>query len=170
MIDDEHISSILFRLFNIIDNIDAGGKPLSYIYGSKRPLLSTKCWLIVLEVYGSHCVTEETTSYRTNSINLLTNAVDELEYICQDSEFLTSPAVVQICRDISNLQHCLKMTLEYLEQHVPGAQRENEEIRAGNYAKAGHLLPLTCGHSGPLNEQEKEAYRQHLIAAGFVIS
>jgi hypothetical protein len=80
MIDDEHISGILFRLYHILDGIDAGGKPLTYIYGSKKPLLSTKCWLIVLEVYGSHCVEESESemttgqqpNYRANSINLLT--------------------------------------------------------------------------------------------------
>ena len=71
MIDDEHISSILFRLFNLLDGLDAGGKPLTFIYGSKNKLLSLKCWLIVLEVYGSHMPDENfdiTSNFRDNAI------------------------------------------------------------------------------------------------------
>lgn len=118
MIDDEHISSILFQLFHLIDNLDAGGKPLTFIHGSKNKLMALKCWLIVLEVYGSHTADENfelSANFRDNAIQKLRNATNDLDYICQDSEFLTSPSVVQICRDIGQLSFCLKKTLSYLE-------------------------------------------------------
>jgi hypothetical protein len=110
MIDDEHISGMLFRVYNIIDGLDAGGKPLSYVANSKKQTLCLKCWLIVLEVYGSYnfdTYDDQTITYRANSLVKLKHAVEDLEALKQDSGFLTSPAVVQICGDISKVQHCL---------------------------------------------------------------
>jgi hypothetical protein len=103
-VDDEHLSTIICQVFNIIDSLDAGGKPLSAIYQNKRNLLSTKCWLIILEVYGSYLagpLDDTETDHREVAINSLKTATDELSKLASDSEFLTNPVIVQICKDIT---------------------------------------------------------------------
>lgn len=34
--------------------------------------------------------------------------------------------------------------------------------------KTGYLIPLTCGHNGQLNIDEKTIYEVHLTQAGFI--
>ena len=34
--------------------------------------------------------------------------------------------------------------------------------------KTGYLIPLTCGHNGQFNHEEKTLYEVHLAAAGFI--
>ena len=53
-IDDEKVSNMLYGLWNILDDIDAGGKPLSYMVDTDKgdAVAAIGAWIAVLEVYG----------------------------------------------------------------------------------------------------------------------
>jgi len=54
----------------VIDGIDAGGKPLSFIYSGKNPKLSLKIWLITLDVWGTYypLAAEDIENHCSNSL------------------------------------------------------------------------------------------------------
>ena len=65
--------------------------------------------------------------------------------------------IVQICKDISELEYGLNKALEYLQ-----AETEIDDERVGS------LLPLGCGHSGIFNPVERVQYENHLRNAKFI--
>ena len=65
--------------------------------------------------------------------------------------------IVQICKDISELEYGLNKALEYLQGET--------EIDA---ERVGSLLPLGCGHSGIFNPAERVQYENHLRNAKFI--
>jgi len=48
------VVNILFALCNILDELDAGGKPLSYLVDTDKAdsISALSSWIAVLEVYG----------------------------------------------------------------------------------------------------------------------
>jgi hypothetical protein len=125
----------------------------------QRQLTATKCWLIVLEVYGSFLPinADEIQDYHAITITALTKAVDELTQLASDSEFLTNPVIVQICKDITNIEACLNKVLQYLIKQP-----------AENKSYSGYLIPLSCGHTGVFNAPERILYESHLRNVSFI--
>ena len=71
---------------------------------------------------------------------------------------MTKPMMVQICKDMTQLQHALRKILEHLSnlQNQP----KPEEY--------GYMIPLTCGHNGNFNANERLEYGQYLEKVNFI--
>ena len=96
--------SILFKLCNILDELDAGGKLLSYLYNHKKGqgLQALSSWLMVFDTYGSMIsVSPLESDFRKAATLKLEKLVGEIEALLKESEILAQPMIIQICKDIS---------------------------------------------------------------------
>ena len=183
VMEDDHLSNTLSRVFGVLDTLDAGGSSLTNIYGMKNQALSLKMWVIVLDIWGSFYPLEpdELHSSRTNATTKLSSAIDELNQVYHENEFMTNPLLIQICKDVLVISQCLSKLMEHLEEKLPSPRSRLGTLSLAStatggptfkviydHAKAGWLVPLSCGHPGPYSTAERIMYEAHLRKAGFV--
>ena len=178
-IDEETINSLLFRVFNVLDGLDAGGKALSGVGVDRNALLSMKLWIMVLDIWGSFLPLEPTdiNLTRVRALERLEHSIDELKLIFTDHEYATNVIVVDVCKDCKVLEKCLSKIMVYLKNQIPGKTGDGE-LSSGDelstfrhhfeYGKAGYLLPLGCGHSGRYSNLEVAVLETHLTRIGFI--
>lgn len=179
--EDESVNQLLFKIFNVLDNLDAGGKPLSTVPMNKNKELSLKLWLMVLDIWGSFLPIEpsEINLTRSRALEKLVESIKELKQSFEDNEYSSNTVIVDICREVKNLEKCLSKIVVYLRNQVASGERisgdfssDREEISTFRhhfeYDKAGYLIPLSCGHSGRFNQPELTLLETHLARIGFV--
>jgi pimeloyl-ACP methyl ester carboxylesterase len=170
-LDDEAYSALMFRVSNALYCLDAGGRPFIHMDASKHTVQSMRSWLLVLEVWGSYLSLspQELEQARPAAAARLKICAEELQRSVAEYESLASPLVVGVCRDLSVLANCFAKVVSYLEDRLSKATNAPADAREGvDYAKAGYLLPLNCGHAGPLSPPEKSVYEEHLVRIGFL--
>jgi pimeloyl-ACP methyl ester carboxylesterase len=172
-LDDEAYATLLFRVSNALYCLDSGGKSFMHMEASKHTVQSMRSWLLVLEVWGSYLSLSprELDQARTVAAARLKICAEELQRSVAEYESLTNPLVVGVCRDLSVIANCFAKVVYYLEDRLSKAENSLNSTAdsrvAVDYAKAGYLLPLNCGHAGPLSPPEKSVYEDHLVRIGF---
>lgn len=178
--DDDAISEVLHRIFNVIDGIDAGGKTLSAVGMDSNSDLSLKLWLMVLDVWGSFypIEPEEINLTRAKALEKLQEAISELRYCFEEYEYSRNEVVIDICAQAKNLEKCLAKVNVYLKNQVlyrkpsgefsPGREEMTTLRHHFEYEKAGYLIPLNCGHSGRYSSVELSLLETHLARIGFI--
>jgi hypothetical protein len=182
--DDESLLATIYRLYGVLDELDAGGKPLTSVYAGKdtkkalsRAKLVLQMWLIVLDVWGSFDgnSTDLQTS-RSKSLHKVRTTVEDLQSIYRENEHVTNPLLIQLFLQVQTIIQSLTKVNHYLEERVQtgksGSLASTLPERSvckviTEYAKAGYLIPLSCGHSGPFNAPEKLLYEAHLERVRF---
>ena len=179
-IEDDTVNSLLFRIYTVLDSIDAGGKPLSSISLEKNSLLSLKLWIMVLDIWGSYLPIESININltRINAVEKLQESIIELKQIFTDHEYSTSPIIIDICKEAKILEKSFAKILVYLKNQIPNtvnssdSSREFDEVctfrHHFEYDKAGYLLPLSCGHSGHFSNAEIALLETHLTRISFI--
>ena len=183
VMEDDHLSSTLSRVFAVLEDLDAGGSSLTNIYGMKTPELALKMWIIVLDIWGSFYPldTVDLHGARSHAITKVTAAVTELNQVYHENEFMTNPLLIQICKDVLVISQSLSRLAEHLEEKLPSPRSRLATMSLAStatggpsfkviydHAKAGWLIPLSCGHPGPFAPNERLLYEAHLLKAGFI--
>ena len=94
--DDDNVASIVYRAFDVIDQIDAGGKKLISVYKGKRPVYELHVWILTLDVFGS-CLPLDcdlSVDPRYKSLNTLSSTIDNLSVLTHELEYKTNPVLV----------------------------------------------------------------------------
>lgn len=181
-LDDEALTTFLFRVANSVYSLDAGGKPLKMLHYSHKPKQikqALKSWILVLEVWGSYLnVTSDNLSHtRSLAAERIRKSGDDLAKLVAEYEpLMTSSLITESCNDTTVLSSCFLKIAYYLEDHLPkpgdasSSTVDSLSRVAIDYGRAGHLVPLTCGHSGPYNIPERMMYEAQLIQIGFFSS
>ena len=182
--EDEALLATIYRLYGVLDDLDAGGKPLTSVYAGKtskkalnRAKLSLQMWLIVLDVWGSFDGNNsDLQTSRSKSVQKVTATVEELQSIYRENEHVTNPLLVQLFLQVQTIVQSLIKIAHFLEERMQttksGSLASTQPERTvckviTEYSKAGYLIPLTCGHSGPFNAPEKLLYEAHLVRVRF---
>lgn len=162
-VDDEVLNALIYYTTNALDGIDAGGKSLLSLHPYKPQRSHLTAWLIVLEVWGTYStgLPQDAANAWLATVEKLRTTIDELQRLHSDHEFLTTPPVEVVCRNMRGVLTGLNRLLTHLE----GRLTESSSIE---YYKAGVLLPLECGHSGPYSASERAVYETLLAQQGFV--
>jgi len=183
VMEDDHLSNTLSRVFALLEDLDAGGSSLTNIYGMKNPTLALKMWIIVLDIWGSFYPLDPSDlhSARSHANTKVSTAISELNQLYHENEFMTNPLLIQICKDVLVISQSLGRLLEHLEEKLPSPRSRLASMSLAStatggatfkviydHAKAGWLVPLSCGHPGPLSPTERGMYEAHLRKAGFV--
>ena len=181
VLDEETINALLYRIFGVLDGIDAGGKCLSNVFMDADKMTSLKLWIMVLDIWGSFFPIEsiDLNTTRARSLEKLKESIDELKQAFTDHEYSTNPIIVEICRETKFLEKSFAKILVYLKNQIPLAFKINEELSPGReelstfrhhfeYDKAGYLIPLNCGHSGRYSNSELALLETHLTRIGFI--
>lgn len=163
-LDEELVSNLLYNLFNVLDNLDAAGKVLSTVYSEKYCELSLKVWVISLDVWGSYYPLALKESPKEKAREKLGDAVDHLRSICENESYSTNPLVIEIIRLAKQLQYSLSILLEELK----ASQIDDPTLRTARMSRAGNLIPLSCGHTGTYNVNEKTLVEWHLEKSGLL--
>lgn len=179
--DDEVITSLLHKVFGILDGVDSGGKTLTSMYMEKEKLLSIKLWIMVLDIWGTFYPIDpgEINSTRLKSLDKLQETIMDLKQMFSDNEYATNATVIDICKEIKNLEKSFSKILMYLKNQIIVTPKNLGDLSPGRdefttcrhhyeYEKAGYLIPLTCGHSGRFNNSELLLLETHLTRIGFI--
>jgi hypothetical protein len=160
IMDDEAFNALIYYICNVTESVDAGGKSLASVLHCKHQRASLNAWLIVFEVWGSSTKTSPgaTELTRQNAIERLRGFIEELQRLHSDHEFMTAPPVMRVCASLKVLLACFGKVLSYLESRLASSRS----------TKAGVLLPLECGHSGPYSASERFVYEVLLSQHGFI--
>jgi len=183
VLEDDVMLGTIYRLFGVAGEMDAGGKPLTGVCpaagkAGKEGLQALHIWLVVLDKWGSYSVSQgELGDPKQLSIQKCRSTILGLTSICEESQHLANPFLQQLFSHTLQITHFLSKVLAYLEA-------ANPEIPAGrctpstdaelsipkatdDFIKAGYLLPVACGHSGPLSAQERAVLELHLSRVQF---
>ena len=180
--EEDMVKNLLQRVFTVFDSLDAGGKPLSLVYSGKQKMESLKQWIICLDVWGCYLpvLPGDLGLYRARAEDKLKLAIEDLNAIFHEHEYSTNGTIVEICREIKDIEICLTKLLHYVQSRFESlssnkssqASTVPEQIHMTKgkfeYARVGYLIPLTCGHSGPYNTPEKLLYEAHLSRVRFI--
>mmetsp|Transcript_11462 Transcript_11462/g.22508 ORF Transcript_11462/g.22508 Transcript_11462/m.22508 type:complete len:695 (+) Transcript_11462:675-2759(+) len=163
--DDEVFNALIYYMCNALEGIDAGGKSLLSVYHTKNQRVYLTAWLIVLEVWGScsALLPQDISKNWASTVERMRVMIEELQRLYSDHEFLTTPAVEKVCRNLKVILIGFNKILIYLESKL------SESARA-NYFKAGILIPLECGHSGPYSASERAIFETLLAQQGFIVN
>jgi hypothetical protein len=158
--DDEAFNALIYYICNVTEQLDAGGMSLASVFHCTNQRASLNAWLLVLEVWGSSTKTSpgEIGLTRQCAIERLRGFIAELQRLHSDHEFLTTPSVIRVCASLKVLLACFIKILSYLESRLDSSRS----------SKAGILLPLECGHSGPYSASERFVYQVLLSQHGFI--
>lgn len=177
---EETVNALLFRVFNILDSFDAGGKLLSGISIENDGMLSIKLWIMVLDIWGCFLPMDpsDINSTRIRALERLEYYINELRIIFADHEYSVNSTVIEINKYCKVLEKCLAKIMVYLKNQLPTNRLSDGELSGREelgtlrhhyeYDKAGYLLPLSCGHSGRYSISELEVLETHLMRIGFI--
>ena len=185
-VEDESLLATIYRLYGVLDELDAGGKPLTGIYSGKdspknlsKSKLALQMWLIVLDVWGSYDGNStDIQNSRAKSLSKVQNTIEELQAIYRENEHVTNPLLVQLFLQVQTIIQNLTKILHFLEERNQSSTGKSSSLASTlpeksvckvimEYSKAGYLIPISCGHSGPFNSPEKLLYEAHLIRVRF---
>jgi hypothetical protein len=174
VLDTDMMVALTNRLSESLSCLDSGGKAFMLVANSSNLLAAMKSWLIVLDVWGSCLNTPPLGLVQNREVTAerLTKCEFELRSLVAECEFLKNPTVVSVCNDITVLVESFAKLVEHLadsQSVISEAPEQPLNSRASiDYSRAGYLLPLNCGHSGPFSSIEKSAYKAHLLHLGFL--
>jgi pimeloyl-ACP methyl ester carboxylesterase len=174
-LDDEALTALVFMVSNSLYCLDAGGKPFVQLHYSKHLTTAMRSWLLVLEVWGSYLsiAPSEYGQTRTLAVERLKHCADDLEKLATEYKPAKNPLIQGVVSDITIISSCFTKVVFYLEDHLPkrgdasSSTVDSYSRTAIDYARAGCLVPLTCGHSGPYNIPEKMAFEDQLNRINF---
>jgi Chlamydia CHLPS protein (DUF818) len=163
LFEDEGFRDALQKLKILLNGIDAGGISLLGCFKTKKPSIYVILWILVLDIWGISIP-----STRNNNTQ---GTVEKLRSIIRELEGLMG--VIGIKKEIS----CIHLAFDAIKTHLENrldisdsrSLSTSQELKLDyDIEKAGHLIPLTCGHGGPFNAQEKFAYEHHLLKSRFI--
>lgn len=176
--EDVTLYNIGIRVHNMLENLDAGGKPLLYVIKDKNSLKSMKIWVMCLEVWGSVLPinSSELEDSRLRSAEKLKSMLEELSQLHREYEYLQNPRIQTVCKSIKESSGLLTKVLTALEDSLSDGSSSDSQTSSLNIIPEtptsgswpGFLIPLCCGHSGPYNIQERLLYEAHLTRIGFI--
>ncbi|OMJ79688.1 hypothetical protein SteCoe_20256 [Stentor coeruleus] len=162
LFEDESFREGILKLKSLLNSIEAGGITLLGSIRGKNPKISLVIWVLVLDIWG--------TTIFASMISPIQAAAESLKNILRELEIL---------KNINGLKseiNVLILALETIRLHFDrklkskGSRSLDQEFKHEfDYEKAGHLIPLSCGHGGPFSSQEKFVYEQHLFNAKFIL-
>ena len=160
LFENERVKETVLKLKLALNGIEAGGVTLLGSLRSKNSELSLINWVLVLDVWGSSTVVP-----RSSPIQI---AADSLKNIANELEKLMD--VNELKKEIEVIHLALKAIKTHLDNRLDCSDTRSlstsQEFKLEvDYDKAGFLLPLACGHGGPLTNQERFYYEQHLAKA-----
>lgn len=183
VLEDEVMLGTIYRLFGVVGEMDAGGKSLTAVCPAagkegKEGLRALQMWLIVLDKWGSYSISMgELSDPKQLSIQKCRTTILNLTSISEENQHLSNPFLQQLFSHTQQITYYLSKVLAYLEaanpetpagRCTPSTDAEQSVSKATDeFNKAGYLLPLTCGHSGPLSVQEKAVLELHLSRVQF---
>jgi hypothetical protein len=148
---------------NTINRLEAGGISLLDCMRGKRKQQAVAMWISVLEVWGLSTSAKEDEKEAQDVTQALANTATELE-ACQGTKELREEVDV-VRKALQNIRAVFEARIEANEAK---ALHTAQEFRCEEYEKAGFLVPLACGHAGPLRKVERRSYEQHLMNASFI--
>ena len=100
-VEEDQVTMTLLQIFQIFEQIDAGGMDLVQLYNSKHPYPHFKAWLYNLWVWGSYFPLDPTANYDPETTQAkgrekLYTLRTELRQVIQDNEFLTSNVIILV--------------------------------------------------------------------------
>ena len=151
------IKSILNKIMNILNGINAGGMTLKSVIAQGYINIQFYVWIMVLEVWGSY------------GDNILHKNIEDIQLSVLQLKNLENNS---ISNDIENIAHVLKKVFECLRDKITKQSictiRSEADTPESELRKIGFLLPVTCGHNGQFDYEEKNSYEKHLENARFM--
>lgn len=181
-VDDEALSALFQRFSNSISYLDAGGKAFRQLHIAHNPKeiqQALKSWILVLDVWGSYdnIRPSEFELTRALAIDRARKCAGELQNLTAEHESYMSNALINdVCKDIGVLSSCFLKIASCLESHLSKISEASSSTLSSysrvaiDFSRAGLLVPLSCGHSGPFNIAERTLYEEHLIRIGFIVN
>ena len=183
VLEDEAMLATIYRLFGIVGELDAGGKALTAVCSptrntKKHSLNALQNWLITLDKWGSYSLAQgEISDSKQLAVQKCRMVIVNIDTICQENEHVVNPFLQNLLTYAKEIAHFLSKVLVYLEstypetpagRSTPSTDAERSLPKASeDFYKAGYLLPVACGHSGPFSAQEKLILELHLTRVQF---
>ena len=160
LFENEKVKEAVLKLKIALSGIEAGGVTLLGSLKSKNPEISLVNWILILDVWGSSTVVP-----RSSPLQI---AADSLKNIARELELMMD--VHELKKEIQDIYNALITIKTHLENRLDCSDTRSISTSQDfklevEYEKAGFLIPLACGHGGPLTNQERFYYEQHLAKA-----
>jgi hypothetical protein len=160
LFENEKVKEAVLKLKVALNGIEAGGVTLLGSLKSQNPEISLVNWILILDVWGSSTVVP-----RASPLQI---AADSLKNIVRELEMMMD--VHELKKEILDIHNALNIIKTHLENRLDYSDTRSistsQDFKLDiDYDKAGFLIPLACGHGGPLSNQEKFYYEQHLAKA-----
>lgn len=174
--EDAAFMDLLLQVADVIGSVDAGGKTLKQLYRlHKRNEIQQglRSWIYVADVWGSFYDFSLTESGRSRRIAVerLKKAAEDLSKLAEKSS--SEGVKIDMCKDTAVLATSLMKIGSYIE--IPllkacdtsSSDANTQSRNESDMRHAGHLVPVTCGHSGPFNTPERLLFEALLESIGF---
>lgn len=155
------------RMLVSVDNIDAGGKSILEVLNLDDPGLGLIIWLMVLDIWG--CCNKVDQGNMTNHIRSvfdIRTCLQEIQSVLEEFDKSENLTVQEVAKEVNTVFNVLIEVLGYMEERC--GLSSNLEISIdrmiSEYACAGKLIPVGCGHLGTLNQYEKFQLSKFLLS------
>lgn len=187
VLEDEALLAMIYRLYGLLDSFNAGGKPLTSIPQHSDSLKQIKAtadslqlWLAVLDVWGCYGREGETCDPRAYAVEKARETIEGLETICDENRTVANPLLIQLFAQARTISRYIAKIRDYLEETTPESPGRKSGSSSStlpekpaskvthDWRAAGYLVPVACGHSGPMSTQERALLEAHLVRAHFL--